>query len=302
MIISPIMKFIVDKEKGYPAPTEKEKLTRTINKFKRILGNISGAYNISETKFGLADMLVGRNDPGDWKEAMRIYNDVLEIAPSTYLRGRAFIGKAELLIGSKKKEDMEEALGLCEKARKILKEDLSDFFGSKVIAVEAELLAKRAGAGDYNKAGKLYEKIIKAKNAHAYFRGRSMVGKAELCLFTPKPTGIPSAINLCSEASKLLADRPDDYFAQKAKLVEVELRIKRGKKDDIEKASALCRLTIKNPQAYKELLARAKLDLAEISRHPLAEKLHKEVLEMEGLDPYLIDKARLIEKALKAKK
>lgn len=302
MIISPIMKFIVDKEKGYPAPTEKEKLTRAINKFRKILRSISGAYNIAETKFGLADMLVGRNDPGDYKEAMRLYNEVLDIAPSTYLRARALVGKAELLIGSKKKEDVEEALVFCGKSAKILKGDLSDFFGAKAVSVEAELLAKRAGVGDYNKAAKLFEKLIKAKKAHPYFRSRSMVGRAELFLFTPKPKGIAKAIKLCLDASKLLAERPNDYFAQKAKLVEVELMVRRGKKGDIEKASTLCRQIIRNPQAYKELLARAKLDLAEVSRHPQAEKLYKQVLEMEGLDPYLITKARLIEKALKAKK
>ena len=55
-------------------------------------------------------------------------------------------------------------------------------------------------------------------------------------------------------------------------------------------------------QAFSDLVARAKLDLADIVRHPKATKLLKEVSEMEGLDPYLLEKAQLIEKAVKAKK
>ena len=56
------------------------------------------------------------------------------------------------------------------------------------------------------------------------------------------------------------------------------------------------------PFAYKGLIARAKLDLADVVSHPKAAKLLKEVHEMEGLDPYLIEKARLIEATLKQKK
>jgi len=53
--------------------------------------------------------------------------------------------------------------------------------------------------------------------------------------------------------------------------------------------------------AEKGLVARAKLNLAEVSRHPKAKKLSREVLEMEGIDPYLAEKAKLIEKSLKKK-
>jgi len=180
------MKFIIDKEGGYPAPTEREKLTRAINKFKKILRNLSGTFNIAETKFGLADMLVGRNNPGDFSEAMRLYNYILDVAPTSYLRARALVGKAELLIGSKEGKDLEEAISLCEKALQILKDDLSDFFTAKAFVVEAEVLSK-LGAPGRKKAEKLLKKVIKNRHSNAYFKARAMVGVAELPLTTPSP-------------------------------------------------------------------------------------------------------------------
>ena len=298
------MRFIVEKQKGYPAPTEKEKLTRTINKFRKILKNISGNFNIAETKFGLADMLVGRGDPGDYKEAMKLYNDILEIAPTSYLRARALVGKAELLITSDKKEDWIEAVTLCEKAKNILKEELSDFFASKTFVVHAELLLKSWEPKDHAKAIKFLDKVIKSKDAPQYFRGRAMVGRAEILLSKPKAKEgeINKALKLCDSARKVLKERPSDYFFIKSNLVEAELRIRRGKATDLEKAGKLSTAVIKNKDAQRNLIARAKLDLAEVSRHPKAVKLYKEVTEMEGLDPYLIEKAKAIEKALKAKK
>ncbi len=46
------------------------------------------------------------------------------------------------------------------------------------------------------------------------------------------------------------------------------------------------------------LAARAKLNLAEISALSKARVLSSDVLEMEGLDPYLIKKARVLNKNL----
>jgi len=298
MIISPVMKFIVDKEGGYPSPSEKEKLDRAINKFRRILGNLSGTFNIAETKFGLADMLVGRNSPGDYAEAMRLYNYILEVAPTSYLRARALVGKAELLIGSNEKDDLKEAISLCDKAREILKDDLSDFFTAKAFVVQAEIFAK-LGASNHSKAEKLFDRVIKNKHSNAYFMGRSMVGRAELPLYKPKPKNIAAALKLAKEAQKLFADRPTDYFALKAKVIEAELLIRRGGKADLTLASALCSKVIAVKSAEKGLLARAKVNLAEVSRHPKAEKLSKEVIEMEGIDPYLVEKAKMIERSLK---
>jgi len=301
MIISPVMKFIVDKEVGYPAPTEKEKLDRAIGKFRRILTNLTGTFNIAETKFGLADMLVGRNSPGDHQEAMRLYNYILDVAPTSYLRARGLVGKAELLIESDQKKDLDDAISLCEKAIDILKDDLSDFFTAKAFVVEAEILAK-LGDGGRKKAEKLLDKVIRHKEANVYFRARAMVGRAELPLYLAKPKGLDQAIKFSSEASKLLSDRPTDYFAIKSKVITAELLIRRAKKDDLGKAQMLCLKVIAVRSAEKSLIARAKLDLAEISRHPKAEKLYKEVLEMEGIDPYLVQKAKMIEKSVKKAK
>ncbi len=295
MIISPVMKFIVDKEGGYPSPTEKEKLNRAIDKFRRILGNLTGTFNIAETKFGLADMLVGRNNPPDYSEAMRHYNYILDVAPTSYLRARALAGKAELMIGSNEKKALKEAVELCEKAIAILKDDLSDFFTAKAFVVEAEILAKM-GEDTRNKAEKLFEKVIKHKEANDYFKARAMVGKAELPLYKPKPKDLDQAIKLAKEAQKLLLDRPTDYFMLKAKVVQSELSIRRAKGNDLQAAQILCTKVISTKSAEKGLLARAKLDLAEVSRHPKAEKLSREVLEMEGIDPYLVEKAKAISK------
>ncbi len=301
MIISPVMKFIVDKEVGYPAPTEKERLDRAIGKFRRILTNLTGTFNIAETKFGLADMLVGRDAPGDHEEAMRLYNYILDVAPTSYLRARALVGKAELLIKSNDKKVLEEAVSLCEKAIAILKDDLSDFFTAKAFAVLAELLTKLSPEGR-KKAERYFDKIIKHKEANPYFRARAIVGRAELPLYTLKAKNLDRLIKYCSEAQKLLSDRPSDYFALKAKVVQAELLIRRARRDDLSYAQALCAKVIAVRSAERGLMARAKLDLAEISRHPKAEKLYREVLEMEGIDPYLVDKAKAIEKALKKAK
>lgn len=301
MIISPVMKFIIDKEGGYPAPTEKEKLNRAIEKFRKILGNLTGTFNIAETRFGLADMLVGRNSGSDYSEAMKHYNYILEVAPTSYLRARALVGKAELLIGSNEKAKLEEAVALCDKAMDILKDDLSDFFTAKAFVVEAEILAKMGPAGR-KKSEKLLSRVAKAKQANSYFRGRAMVGLAELPLYLPKPKTLGAAIKLCKEAEKLLEDRSNDYFAVKAKVIEAELLIRRGGKADLATAQALCTKVIGNKSAEKGLIARAKVNLAEISRHPRAEKLTKEVIEMEGIDPYIIEKAKAIAKSAKKSK
>ena len=73
-------------------------------------------------------------------------------------------------------------------------------------------------------------------------------------------------------------------------------------KGDFQKAEKFLIEVIKMPFAYKDLIARAKLDLADIAAHPKAIELLKEVHQMEGLDPYLIEKASMIEQALKEKK
>ena len=93
----------------------------------------------------------------------------------------------------------------------------------------------------------------------------------------------------------------DDYFTIKSKVLKAEILISRAKKIDFVRAEKLLMEVIKKPLTYKDLIARAKLGLADIVKHPKAAKFLKEVHEIEGLDPYLVKKAGIIEKALKAK-
>ena len=74
--------------------------------------------------------------------------------------------------------------------------------------------------------------------------------------------------------------------------MRAEILIRREIKGDFERAEKLLTEVIKMKFAYKDLVARAKIDLAQIANHPKASKLIGEVLEMEGLDPYLQEKAR----------
>lgn len=292
------MSFIVDRETGFPAPSEREKINRAIEKYKKILRNFPQRADIGEIKFGLADLYVGRGEEGDYNRAAAYYNDILKTSGSFYLRARAYVGKAELLVPGIKKEKIEEAVELCRIARKTLKDDLTDFFAAKTYIVEADLRLVRDGPGDHKIALKIHEKLIQERSAHWYFRARALLGKAELILYHYPPR-LAEAILICSRATRLLKERPGDYFALKTKVIEGELRIRRAKFGDFNKAEQLLKEVVSFPHAYHDLLARARLDLAEIVKHPLARKYLKEVEQMEGLDPYLTDKAKLIANKLK---
>ena len=300
-ILSPIMEYVAGKGAVFPAPHAKEKLTKAIERYRKILQNYPNRADVGEIKFGMADLLVGRNSPGDYKKAMELYNNVLLTTGSIYLRARTLVGKAELMVASANKEELTDALSLCESAIKTLKADLADFFTSKVFIVEADLRMSRDEKGDHAKADKLYEKLIKNKKAHWYFRARSFLGRAELVLYH-SARKINDGIKFCEQALKILEERPGDYFLLKTKVIEAELRIRRAKRDDLKKAEKLCTSIAKSKTEYTDLVARAKLTLAEISKHPKAHKLYKEVLEMDGLDPYIINKVKEAEKNLKKKK
>ena len=64
------MSFIVDREPNYPSPSEKVKLNKVIGRYRLLLKTIAWRYDVGEIKFGLADLLVGRNEEGDYKEAL----------------------------------------------------------------------------------------------------------------------------------------------------------------------------------------------------------------------------------------
>lgn len=298
-VLSPIMSFIVDKEMGFPAPSEKEKINKVIKRYRNILSYNSKRSDAPELMFGIADLLMGRGEPGDYREAARIYDQILtRLAPDS-LRARALVGKAELLIG--KADEAENALSLCEKARKLLHNDLEDFFVCKTIIVEAEILMARNKKNDWEKAIKLVDQLIRSKHSHWYFKGRALLVKAEITLYK-FPKKIKEVNVLCDKAIKELISRPDDYFTNKARILKSETIVQRGIGGDKQRAEKLLNEVISAGSGYKDLVARAKLDLADIVKTPKANKLVQEVFEMEELDPYLVDKARLVEKAIKDRK
>ncbi|MGB9612821.1 MAG: tetratricopeptide repeat protein [Candidatus Margulisiibacteriota bacterium] len=297
-ILSPLMSYIVDKEIGFPIPSEREKINRALKRYRNILARHPHRSDAPEIMFGIADLLVGRGDPGDHEEAMKIFDQILLRNPPEYLKARALIGKAELLIGIP--QEFGNAISLCEKSRQILGKDVSDFFAAKTFIVEAELRLARRDKGDWATALELINHVVKEKNAHWYFRGRALLSKAEIILYR-NPDDIGPALKLVELSLKELSSRPDDYFTNKGKVVKAEILIRRERKGDFQKAEKLLTEVLKMPFAYKDLIARAKLDLADIVSHPKAAKLLKEVHQMEGLDPYLIEKASLVEKALQEK-
>lgn len=295
VILSPIMSYIVDKEVGFPVPSEKEKINKVLKRYKSILKQHSERSDSSEIMFGIADLLVGRNDPGDHMEALKLYDQIMLKNPPEYLKARALIGKAELLIGIP--EEFGNAISLCEKARQILGKNLSEFFAAKALVVEAELRLARREKGDWASALELLNQVVKEKDAHWYFRGRALLSKAEIILYRD-PNDFSPALKLVDLSLKELASRPDDYFVGKGKIVKAEILMKREKSGDLPRAEKLLTEVIKIKFEYKDLVARAKLNLADIVSHPKASKLLKDVHEMEGLDPYLVEKASLVEKAL----
>ena len=297
-ILSPIMSYIVDKELGFPIPSEKEKINKALKRYRYILSQHPKRADAPEIMFGIADLLVGRGEPGDHAEAMQLYDQILLRNPPAYLKARALIGKAELSIGSP--EEFSGAISLCEKARKILGSDVSDFFAAKSFIVEAELRLARRDKGDWSYALRLINQIVKEKDAHWYFRGRALLSKAEIILYR-HPEDLGAALKLCDFALKELKSRPDDYFASKGRVLKSEVLTRRAKKGDFEKAEKLLTEILKMPFAYKDIIARAKLDLADIVTHPKAVKLLKQVHEMAGLDPYLIEKTRIIEEAIEGR-
>lgn len=294
------MSTAVDQESGFPAPSEHEKINKTIHKYQEIIKNFPHRADLREIKFGLADLYVGRNEPGDYEHAGKIYEEILKESGDAYLRARARVGKSELLTPGIKKEAIPYALELCEKARKDLGHDLSDFFAAKTYIIEADLRLVRDKKDDHKTCMKIHEKLIKERQAHWYFRARALLGKAELILYH-FPRKVSQAITLCERSFHLLKDRRGDYFREKVRIIQAELLMRRGRIKDFKAAQKLLSDVIKEPHAYHDLIGRAKLDLAEISKNPKAIKLYKEVLQMEGLDPYLTDKARLIAKKLKEK-
>ncbi|HTY13228.1 MAG TPA: hypothetical protein VMD02_03455 [Candidatus Omnitrophota bacterium] len=298
-IISPIISSAVNLEAGFPAPSEREKVNKLIEKYRNILRKFPGRSDSGEIKFGLADLYVGRGDPGDYDKARVFYEDILKTSSSPYLRARAQVGKAELAVPGIKKTDVQAAIDLCLTARKNIGGDVSDFFVAKTFIIEADLRLVRDEKGDHDQAMKLHEKLIKERKSNWYFRARAQLGKAELILYH-FPKRLSEAITLCGKSSNLLRERPGDYFSVKVKIIEAELRIRRAKGNDFKVAEKLLKDVVTLKHTYQDLMGRAKADLAEISKHPQASKLLNELHQMEGVDPYLSEKIQQIENKIKS--
>ncbi len=297
-ILSPLMKQIVDEEASYPSPSAKAKLNKAIGRYKLLEVGEKWHEYMDDIKFALADLLVARGEEEDNKTALKDYDFLIKKSKSNSIKGRAMIGKAELAISGVSKISVDEAIDLCKNGCKLLNGDLREFFVAKGIAVEAELLVKKSGLKNIKLATKLFDKLINKKAANSYFRGRAAVGKAELILYFGIDS-VTKGIKLCEEALKILFDRPFDYFAAKAKLVEAEMLSRRGSSSDLEKAEELCKKVILTSASSRDLAARAKLIVAEISKKERAEKLFTEVLNDDGLDPYIIEKAKLLKNNFK---
>ena len=293
-ILSPLTEFSLKMSDSFPAPSEKEKLNKLIANDSKILRDLPHRADIGELKFRLADALVGRNSTGDYERALAIYEEILKNYTSPYLRARAQIGKAELMTPGIRPEKIDEALSLCQIARKNIKSDLSDFFMAKTYIVEAELRLVRDNKKekDHEIAMKLHSKLIKTRSAHWYFKARALLGKAELILYHYIKR-IPEALRLCERVERLLADRKGDYFFMKNALIKAQLIEKRGRKTDTAKAEAILKTLVKNKGIYPDLDIRAKLELAEISQDPC--KYIADLESKDGLDPYTAQKLRMLE-------
>jgi len=300
-ILSPIMSFIVDREPNYPSPSEKVKLNKVIGRYRLLLKTIAWRYDIGEIKFGLADLLVGRNEPGDYKEAIRLYNEILKGVSSPYLRARALAGKAELMITSNVKAEIDEAISLAKSAASIIKEEINtnDFFYQKAQVVEAELLTKKGLPPDAKLAAKLYESVIKNEKSNAYFKARAMVGVSELKTYSASVKELKKYADYCHTAQILLADRPSDYFMIKARVVEAEILTRSDPKKNVNKIIALCNQVIAAKDADLQLVLRAKLDKADVSKPRNALAIIKDVKATKDLPDYLAKKAKIVEEAVK---
>ncbi|MFA5097000.1 MAG: hypothetical protein WC490_00010 [Candidatus Margulisiibacteriota bacterium] len=297
-IMSPLMKKVVEEGSSYPSPSEKVKVSKAIGRYKLMEAVDKWKSNLDDIRFAIADLLLSKATEQDYREALGYYNLIIKRTKNKVLKARAEIGRAELALMGIDRIGLDAAIKLCKDGAKLLRQNLSDFFVSKAVAVEAELLVKKGGKAAIRQASKLFSKIIGKRNASSYFRARSMVGKAELILYFGTDV-LSKGIKLCDEAIKLLMQRPSDYFNLKARLIKAELLLRRGSSSDLLKAEDLCESVISSSLSHKDLIARAKLVLAELSKKERAKVLFEDVLSEENVDPYIIEKAKQIQKAVK---
>lgn len=288
----------------YPSPTKKERLIDEIEELRSALAIPPKELNVNKARIKLADLLTGRNGSGDYIEAGKLYDRVLSSTlPRDAENSKALIGKAELALTSASPEEVNRALESCASAIDLL-EEIEDcvFFHTKGKLTLAELLLKRGDEDGKRLALKLYDEISSNRSAHKYFKMRSLVGKMELLNYFYRDELKGKAEEYIAQFEDILSsqkkDRAGDYFALKGMIVLSEILLWKDRDRFGENAKRMLSDVINDESASDDLRARASLDLAEISSSPLARTLIKGVRKMEGLDSYLLKKAKAIEDAL----
>ncbi len=290
---------------SFPSPSEKEELTKPIEELREKISNPPPDFDKNEGRLKLADLLVGRNEPGDYIEASKIYEEIINTSVPGKTHAEAVIGKAELLVQSLDNEDIELGLDIIQKSQEDLKGIEDKYFETKAELVKAELLLRRGKEKDNDNALKIYEEILSDPRVSKYFRMRALVGKIDIMeYFSPNKLSedLGELIVRCERTLEENKNRLNDYFRLKGEVLLAELLIKRNSGDDIARAKKLLTEMANNESAGIDLRARASLDLAEISSEGLAKMLIRQVKHMEGIDPYILKKAKALEDKLKQKK
>jgi len=288
----------------FPSPSEKEDLKRPIEELRQKLANPPEGFDKNKGKVKLADLLVGRNEPGDYIEASKIYEEIIDSSPPGETHAEAVIGKAELLVQSEESEDIESGIKIIQGSISEL-EGLNDsYFEIKAKLVNAELLLRRGSEKDNGEALKIYDEILEEPNILNYFRMRAIVGKIDIMEYF-KPERLKEELEeLIIKTEKILdanKERQSDYFRLKGNILLAELYIHRDSKEDVANAKKMLSDVANNEAAGIDLIARASLDLAEVSSEAVAKMLLRQVRHMQGIDPYVFKKAQVLEDKISPK-
>jgi len=289
----------------FPSPSNPEEIEYQLDCVKDFLGSPKEGSQRPGALLKMADLLVGRNEAGDYLEASKVYDEALSSSlPADEYNVKAQIGKAELALPlSTNPSDARKAIEVCKKAAAALKGKPSDFFLAKALAVQAELLLKLGGEKERQEALALYEEMISKPTTNMYFRLRGVVGVIDL-LGTYYKAQLSAKydryiVALQEAVESLGENRPNDYFRIKGLILLSELMLIKDKDALGENAKRLLLEVINNEAASDDLRARASLSLAEVSSSSLAKSLLKGIRKMDGIDPYLLRRATAIETALK---
>jgi hypothetical protein len=278
-------------------------LTKQISELSRFISAPPTNYPLNKARVKLADLYIGRNDVGDYVEALNLYKEIISSTlPAEEEHAQAVIGEAELTLQSPDKQAVDMAIYSCGVALESLKNDRRGFFWGKGNILLAELLLKKDSEEDRRSALGIYDDILSHPNVHKYFRMRAAVGKLELMSIFFRDelrSKVEEEIARCESAMEpLRVERPDDYFYLKGLTILAEVMVWHDKGKLGDKARKILENVANEGSAGDDMRARACLDLAEISSPNLARTIIKGVRKMDGIDPYLMRKAKAIEDAL----